>query len=316
MRKISVNQRILVVCLGIFFVFAAPLSSQTKRFQVEFYGGISSTGPDDLNLFSRAEEQYNDVFFVRYIGYQPGFFVNEFPKITSTVPLGTRVKYRLSPSVSVSVGVEWFSRRQRETMEGTFTNERWQLDYTKKYEPYEMKLSCFSILGGIHYVIPLGKYTGIEAGAAAGWSRANFNFRSQWSYDVVFNRPVEINTSYHDGGTLEGDGEGSGFLARASLRINRNIGRNLGFFIEGAYTYCRLKDFEGTGRETRDGIPGETTWSGQWGIKKEEIHTSWFDETVYVPTNYWENWNQGQRDRDFVLDLSGFHLSAGIYLKF
>jgi hypothetical protein len=39
-------------------------------------------------------------------------------------------------------------------------------------------------------------------------------------------------------------------------------------------------------------------------------------ETVFVPTNYWEGWVAGQRDRDFVLDISSLRLVAGVYLKF
>ena len=100
------------------------------------------------------------------------------------------------------------------------------------------------------------------------------------------------------------------------LRLNRALGRRWGFFVETAATYCRLKSLEGAGRESRLSIPGETTWEGIWAIKKEEIEMPHDSATVLVPTNYWEGWVAGQRERDFVLDVSGLRLVAGIYLKF
>jgi hypothetical protein len=118
-----------------------------------------------------------------------------------------------------------------------------------------------------------------------------------------------------DGGILESDGSGNGFMAQAMLRLNRMLGRRIGFFVETAYTYCRMKSIEGSGREIRIGTPGETAWEGTWGIKKEEIQVLWGDKEVLVPTNYWGGWTTDQRERDFVLDLSGFRLIFGICFR-
>jgi hypothetical protein len=49
---------------------------------------------------------------------------------------------------------------------------------------------------------------------------------------------------------------------------------------------------------------------------KEELELPYDSAVVLVPTNYWEGWVEGQRDRDFALDISGLRLVAGIYLKF
>ena len=104
-------------------------------------------------------------------------------------------------------------------------------------------------------------------------------------------------------------------MVQGMLRLNRMLGRRFGFFVETAYTYCRIKSLEGSGREALIGIPGETTWEGTWGIKKEEIHVLWGDKEVLVPTNYWAGWIESQRERDFVLDLSGFRLVLGIVFR-
>jgi hypothetical protein len=76
-----------------------------------------------------------------------------------------------------------------------------------------------------------------------------------------------------------------------------------------------MKSFDGAGREVRTGLPGETTWEGTWGIKKEEIHNLWGNKEVMVPTNFWESWTASQRERDFVLDLSGFRFVLGISFR-
>jgi len=85
--------------------------------------------------------------------------------------------------------------------------------------------------------------------------------------------------------------------------------------VETSATYCRLKSVSGNGRETRLGIPGETTWEGNWGIKKEEIEMSWGGTSVSVPTNYWGGWTAAQRERDFSLDLSGLRLVTGLFFR-
>jgi hypothetical protein len=99
------------------------------------------------------------------------------------------------------------------------------------------------------------------------------------------------------------------------LRLNRMLGKRFGFFVETGYNYCRIKSIDGNGRETRIGHPGEETWEGNWGIKKEEIQVPWGDKSVSVPTNYWGAWIDSQRERDFVLDLSGFRLVIGVCFR-
>lgn len=301
----------------LFFMTACSLSLWGKqRFQVEIYGGISFLNPKDLNLFSKAEEQYNEVYLIqRLLGWQ-GYFLNDFPEISNVLPAGVRVRYRLSDALSISVDLEGFKRREEVSVSGAFSySPSWTLTQTKKYDPYSLGLRGITVMGGLHYRFSVGQSTELEVGAAAGWSKAEFDLRSTWSISVDL-LTEGYNFSGLDGGTLEGNGSGNGFAAKGMLRLNRALGRRFGFFVETSATYCRLKSISGSGRETRLGIPGETNWEGTWGIKKEEIEMPYMSATVSVPTNYWEGWVAGQRERDFVLDLSGVRLSAGLYLRF
>ena len=286
-----------------------------ERFQIELYGGISFINPKDFNLLSKAEEQYNDIYFIERLRSYNGYFVNDFPEIRGAIPAGFRLRYHATEKLSFSLGFEGFIRKKEITLEGSFGySSTASEDHTKKYDPYRLELSGYSVMGGVHYRVPVGNKTDIEVAGAAGWAKAEFDFRSNWTYAASYQGP---SISYHsiDGGVLEGDGSGNGFMAQGMLRLNRMLGRRIGLFVEAAYTFCRMKSIEGSGRETRIGLPGETTWEGTWGIKKEEIRLLWANADVSVPTNYWGVWTASQRDRDFVLNLSGFRLALGFCFR-
>lgn len=315
MTKIAALRQRVLGLLICWLTFLPVALSATDRFQIELYGGISFVDPKDLNLFSKAEQQYNEIYFIERLRSYNGYFVNEFPEIREMIPAGFRLRYHASEKLSFSLAWEGFFQKKELSLEGSFGySSTSSQNHTKKYDPYRLDLSGLALLGGIHYRMPVGSKTDIEIGAAAGWAKADFGFSSNWSYAASY---MEPSISYYsvDGGILEGDGSGNGFMAQGMLRLNRMLGRRVGFFVESAYTFCRIKSLDGDGRENRISIPGETSWEGIWGIKREEIHVVWGDREVLVPTNYWEGWTAAQRDRDFVLDLSGFRLVLGIVFR-
>jgi hypothetical protein len=288
------------------------------RFRIEAYGGLMLMNPRDLNLFGRAEEQYNYILFQeRLIGWTEGYFTNDFPRMTRALPAGLRLRMRLNKRLDVAVEAEAFRRVEAARIAGTFAYEgSYSLTESKAYDPFRLEVRALSVLGGIQYRIPVGSSTELEIGAEAGWAWAGFEFLSSWTaaLDLVSNGEV-INSSV-DGVTLAGEGKGSAPAAKLMVRLNRALGRRWGFFIETAATYCRATSLEGGGRESVLDVPDETVWNGAWAIKKEEIDLTYDRAVVLVPTNYWGGWVAGQRERDFVLDISGLRLVAGLYLRF
>jgi len=313
------NTKILLSCLifGLSGLFV--LGGQTQdlgRFQLELYGGISYINPQDLNLLSRAEEQYNNIYFIQQFRWMQGYMVNDLPRLQMVIPGGFRIKYRLSSVLALSLGVEGFNGRQEKSLEGSFSYSSYYSEtVTKKYDPFKMEISGFAVLGGIHYRIPVGEFTDLEFGAVAGWAKARFEHSSSWSHAIDFQSSYYDYSSL-DYGTLEGDGSGNGFMAQVMFRLNRMISRRLGFFVEAVGTFCRMNSISGSGRETRSGMAGENTWEGEWGIKKEEIEMAWGSAEVSVPTNYWDGWMETQRERDFTLSISGVRLVLGICFRF
>lgn len=307
---------------SIFLIFLLGLNPANgagqKRLQIEMYGGISYLEPKDLNLLSAAEEQYNDFYFIQRQLYKRGYFINDFPEINRMLPAGLGLKYWISPVLAFSVSAERFFRRKELSVEGTlsYVQPTWFDNQTKSYDPFSLELSGMAVMGGLYYRIPINGQTDMEIGASAGWGKANFKFGSTWSHTVHFWAENYWEFQSEDGGTLEGDGSGNGLLAKADVRLNQRLGSGLGFFIEASGVICRMKSFAGSGRETRLGIPGEISWEGNWGIKREELHLGMESATVYVPSNYWESWMEAQWDRDFVLDLSRVQLVLGFFLMF
>ena len=318
MKKENQHQRARLTAVTLLLVvLALALSLQGQdRFQIEVQGGVSFLNPSDLNLLSKAEEQYNEIYFIqRHLGWQ-GYFLNDFPEIAHAFPASIRARYRLSDALALSVGLEGFRRSENYPVSGEFSySAGYILTEKKEYDRFHLGLEGWSVLGGVHYRFAAGEFTELEVGLAAGWTRVKFDFGSDWTYTVILEDEGFPFTAT-DGGTLEGDGSGEGFVAQGMLRLSRALGRRLGLFLEAAYAFSRLKSITGRGRETRLGVPGQTTWEGRWGIKREEIVMPYLTDSVLVPTNYWAGWVAEQRERDFVLDLSGFRLSLGLYLRF
>ncbi|MFC2157788.1 hypothetical protein ACFLT9_08130 [Acidobacteriota bacterium] len=295
-----------------------PLDSSGKdRIQIELYGGISLLNPKDFNMLSKAEEEYNELYFIQPQLYKQGYFVNVFPRIKSMIPAGVRLKYWMSQKLSFSLSAEVFNRKVTKKLEGTmsYVQSYWFDNQTKIYDPYRLGLSGIAVMGGLHYRIPVGNHTDVEFGASAGWAKANIDFSSTWAHSIHFWAEDYWEFISADGGTLNGDGTGNGLITRLMIRINRSLGKRLGFFVEAAGTYCRMKSIEGSGSEIRLGIPGESNWEGRWGIKKEEIEFSSETKTIQFPTNYWGGWTGAQKERDFILDLSRVQLVIGFYIK-
>jgi hypothetical protein len=315
MKKLIFSKHRITTWLVFLLLFLPTILTGTERFQIELYGGISFINPKDFNLLSKAEQQYNDIYFIERLRSYSGYFVNDFPEIKDAIPAGIRFRYHVSEKFSFSLAAEGFFQKKKQIFEGSFYySSTASEDHTKRYDPYQLRLSGYAVMGGVHYRMPVGSKTDIEVGAAAGWAKAQFDFSSNWSYRAFY-QGTSISYDSVDSGLLEGDGSGSGFMGQAMLRLNRMLGRRIGFFVETAYSYCRMNSIEGSGREIRTGTPGETTWEGAWGIKKENIHVLWGDKEVLVPTNYWGGWLDSQRERDFVLDLSGFRLVLGIVFR-
>jgi hypothetical protein len=309
--------RRFVVGLAVGLLAGAVGLGAAGRFRIEVYGGLTLMNPRDFNLLAKAEEKYNYIFFQERLIGTNGYFTNDFATIGKALPAGLRLRYGVSRRFDVSVDVEGFRKAETTNVSGTFSyGSGWTITESKAYSPFRLGLKAVSVTGGLQLKIPAGPSTELEVGMAVGWAWARFDFLSSWTAGLDLTEDGEVISSSVDGGTLEGNGKGRAPVAKLMVRLNRALGRRLGVFVETGAVYCRMKSLSGGGRETHVSVPGESVWEGPWGIKREVIEMPYDSVTVFVPTNYWEGWVGGQRERDFVLDISGLRLVFGLYLKF
>lgn len=308
-----------------------PLKKQPKRFQLELYGGFSSLNPVDLNLRAEAEtistkffreDKYN---WWKSYGHIADFYQDKngkFEQITHGLPFGIRLKYYLGKHFSLSLGLKYISRTQTSKVINHYTiAENSGYTYVQKHEkfPYILQARAISPLLGLHYERQLSQRVGWEAFVAVGPLFAE----CLYSFDSYIEMPYEEAAISDTSGFivlntyrrfLEEKGRGTGYSSEICARLNIDIGKKFGLFLETGYAFQVLQDPEGPSREI---INGQTvTWKGKWGVKQISEPYYWGNVYYQYPSNYWQNEHLSYYLRDFDLNLSGFQLRIGISRRF
>jgi hypothetical protein len=112
---------------------------------------------------------------------------------------------------------------------------------------------------------------------------------------------------------LEEYGSEVGFAGNIGVQVNIDISRNFGFFIQGAYHFWLVDKLSGPGKNVYN---SETeNWEGDWVIKFHTSQREWGPFPFEWPSNYPPD-KGSTIVRDFELDLSGFSIKAGIFIRF
>jgi hypothetical protein len=116
-------------------------------------------------------------------------------------------------------------------------------------------------------------------------------------------------------GFLEEKGKGTGLALQVGAKLDFDLAKHYGLFVEGGYAYQNVSEVSGPG--IRSMTSHRETWEGDWGIKQDIRERPWGTASFLWPSNAWVI-SQGTwwRARDFELDLSGFQLRLGIYFRF
>lgn len=308
-----------------------PLKKKRKKFQFELYGGLSSLDPADLNLRAEAESIITKFFRQeKYSWWQANGYVNnfysdmsgDFEEISHGFPFGFRLKYYISKYFALSLGLKYISKTQTSKVINHYTIEEISgYTYVRKHEkfPYILQARGLTPLLGLHYEREISRRLGLEAFVAMGPLFAE----CLYSFDSYIEMPYEEAGISDTSGFivlnmyrrfLEEKGRGTGFSSELCARLNIDIGKKFGLFLETGYAFQIVQDPEGPGREI---INGESmSWKGEWGVK--EIHEPYYWGDVYYqyPSNYWKDDHVKYRLRDFDLKLSGFQLRIGISRRF
>jgi hypothetical protein len=297
-----------------------------NRFQVEFFGGFSTLNPEDLNLRAKREEQ-SDIFYeANYLNYLRHTGVissytkdNEgnFNLIKNAAPFGFRLKYFLNRSMAISLGFEYMSRNQPSNIKRRYTlalgDGGTYLSHWNLY-PYNLSTKGYIPTLGIHLGKRISRSLGVEGFITAGpvFAQCGYLFENE-SLDML-DSGINGDNPELLLQNLEENGKGTGFSLRGGARLNIDMGKNFGLFLEGEYAHQVVNKISGSGENIVDFVP--ETWDAEWGVKGEMVVREWGQIYYVWPSNYWLKGQNNLRIGDFKLDLSGFRMKIGIFYRF
>jgi hypothetical protein len=325
------------VCLFGAVLLAAPAVSASqengKKLQVEVFGGFSTLSPKDLNGRPEYDRLYEDFYTELRYGYYHdahGNFVTysgrvdgEFNEIKQALPVGLRLKYELSPVLSVSLGFKYLSNRRDSRVSYQYDVRQVDPDGVQFYDefslfqendPYSISVEAYVPMVGVHYRFGKVRFLNLEAFLAAGpmFARCEFMRRRYASSLDSYDYQTEQDSS------LEMKGKGTGLALEAGLQINVRMLKNIYLLMEGGYAYQLAWRVSGPGSAeitARDsnmaGYTDSAAWDGPWTMVEGNLENEWGRFPYSYPTNQ----PRGANTPDFRLDLSGAQIRLGLSFR-
>jgi hypothetical protein len=297
-----------------------------SNFKIEFYGGYAPVAPDDLNSLADYEESYIQFYYSqRYASLGSGYGVttertgdDRFRHLTYSIPWGGRIRYHLSPTLSLSLGVQNLQGKQDSRVQMNVAVLKDGSTYlTDSYENLGFGLSVSAFLP--------------QLGAHFGWDLFRI-FRTE--IFIVFGpmfvecRAVsDRQTTMTDSDgycsdlveTVEMKGRKTSLTGELGGTLRVRMASFLELFADGSYIFRECSELFGPGSsqtirtESNSGESSDSsTWEGIWRLAYYDKRTSWGRFAGSVASNTVE-WNYGFKR--FILNLSGFQLKAGIAIR-
>jgi len=310
---------------------AKPLKRQEirrdGRWRIELFGGFSPIDPSDLNMRAAFDDMRNTYYADDYFLYLVNqgsitSFVrsNEGGKanlLKHTIPVGVRMRYAITNWFDISLGLNYFTSSAKSNFKNIYEiveDGGPPVFYSDELFNYSLFVRGFSPSLGIHLGKRITPSLRMEAYLTGGPLFAECSYFMDW----VTEWPLSDSSGDYGNtneGILEEKGSGTGLALQAGIRLDLEFAKNYGLFTEGGFAYQEVSDMYGPG--TRSMTSSRETWEGEWGIKQDIRIMPWGTSSFLWPSNAW-NLAQGTwwRARDFELDLSGFQIRLGIYLRF
>jgi hypothetical protein len=304
-----------------------PKVSLNNRWRIEVFGGFSGINPADLNLRATFDDMYDTFYgedYFRYLVKQGEIetFVktNDGGKaqlLRHSIPVGIRLRYGITDWLDMSIGFSFFNNARESSYKNQF--EVFEIPgspalYSDEFLSYTLSASGYSPSIGFHLGKRITSFLRLEGYLTGGPLFAECSYYLDWSSGWPL-----VDTSGDFGnlkdGFLEEKGSGTGLALQIGAKLDLDIAKQYGLFLEGGYAYQNVSGISGPG--IRSMTSHRETWEGDWGIKQDVRVRPWGTAQFLWPSNGW-NLAQGTwwRARDFELDLSGFQIRLGIYYRF
>lgn len=290
----------------------------------EFFYGYSFISPSDLNLNS----VYNNRYFNYYYNLYRDNYNNvncratssgingEFKELKKNSIFGGRIKYyfpsntkRSKWAVSLSFkylyGISDSSAELEYKFDDFFSGE---YTNTRKIDPFRLYIKGYVPQMGIHYTILDNNSISLETFFSAGKIFASCGSFEQY----YFKRTENTDYIYELEIILDNDGKGRGLSLETGLKLEANLFKSIGIFIEGGYSYQKISKVHGNAMYKRsakdnntDGYIEQYNWSEDWVIQEYSLGKR--HEVYHGPDQ--------DSLTDFTLDLSGFYIRIGLSIK-
>jgi hypothetical protein len=307
--------------------FPKPKKRLDDRWRIELFGGFSQINPEDLNLRATFDDIYDSFYsedYFRYLAAQGEIVsfskINEGGKanfLRHSIPMGIRLRYGITRWLDISFGFSYFTSARNSSYKNTFevsANDGLGTLYSDEFLSYTLSARGYIPAVGIHLGKRISSSLRLEAFLTGGPLFAACSYFMDWSSGWPV---VDANGDFGnlEEGFLEEKGSGVGLSLHLGGKLDWDVAKNYGLFIEGGYAYQAVSDLSGPG--TRSMTSHRENWEGEWAIKQDIQERPWGIAHFLWPSNAW-TLSQGTwwRARDFDLDLSGFQLRLGLYFRF
>jgi hypothetical protein len=297
------------------------------RWQIELFGGFSRINPRDLNLRATFDDMYGSFYGEDLFQYQVDegqiqSFVktNEGGKanyLRHSIPIGIRLRYAIMNWFDLSFGFSYFTGARESRYKNIFEiveNGGSTALYTDELLSYSLSAKGYIPSVGVHLGKKISSLLRLEAFFTGGPLFAECSYAMDWASGWPLS---DSNGDFGNlqEGTLEEVGKGTGLSLQAGAKVDFNLSKRYGLFIEGGYAYQKVSDLSGLG--TRSLPSHRESWEGDWAMKQDIKALPWGTAHFLWPSNGWDFF-QGTwwRARDFELDLSGFQVKLGLYFRF
>ncbi len=334
-----VRRAVLLLGLSV-SVSASPLAADengrtgwTRGLSVDVYGGWSHVSSTDLDIQGRAEEQWHanrrlqgwdttHSLDARFAYSAVGERELSFAPLGDPVAAGLRLRRDMGKAIAVSVGLEYVVRdrvtdidQSYRISDGRPNLRAYPSEYTVqvRYPDYLVSVRAWAPALGFHVTQPLGRLGDLSLSVAGG----PFFVRSRL-VDESYVRTTYATGYWSESQSLrEMEGKGSGWALDfgAQLRIG-HLGP-LALILEGGYAFRRSGPIDGSLRSEQRSVDSNAATDvssgssdGVWQVSTGRYTLPWGqygEETLGVRSNV--------TSRDFVLDLSGLQLRAGVSLS-
>ena len=300
------KRKLIVLSTTVFtFFFLAGIGQAQPKFSFKATGGYGSISTGDFNtVISSLDDLFGDLAAAASLLYGVEIAKEgEFEKMGSGLDFEGEFIVNLTENIGIGIGAGYILRKKDSAASVEFD------PFFSVSGNIEPKITAIPVKLSAYYFYPVSSEMNIFVNGGIGY------YFGKVTYSIGMDQSIMGLTlsAKHDG---EIKGNGIGF--HGGIGIEFTVAENIGFFVEGAGQYAKLKDWEGD--HTVTSPFGTETMSG----------TFWYYELLDMNTGkYYSDFGPSKEEptaepgeppyqnvRKAEVDLSGFSIRVGIRIKF